>query len=344
MTPQLTMIQRARVKHLFDDAGMAKKAIARQTGFSIQQVRYTLQQDSIEPGFSRRGAPQKMSAEEQLQLVEFITNDKEGRRMRWPDLAASLFNGRFTLWTVTHTLRRLKFRRRVARRKPPISEATRVARLQFATDHRDWTFQQWATILWSDETYVSHGLRYSQYVTRRDGEAMDPTCIDDSRIRTNGQMLWACFNGEAQGPSLLWFRRDFGNMTAKGYRDRILPLIRGWIRQWKHDHGEDLLFMQDNAPIHMAEIVTAELQESGINAIVWPPYSPDLNPIEHVWAWVKDWINEKWPQARNTGYILMEQIEEAWKAVPADFLRKLIESMPRRCEDVIAVNGLHTRY
>jgi transposase len=342
-TTQLTEKQRENVKCLFE-AGIAKRAIARHTGFSIRQVRYTLQQPTTTPGFARRGVKQKMTMEEQAQLVEFITNSKHGRQMRWADLAATLFEGRFTEWTISHTLRRLKYRRRVARRKPPISEETRLARLRFAEEHKDWTFQQWASILWSDETYISHGLRFSQYVTRRDGEAMEPTCIDDTRVRCQGQMLWGCFNGEEKGPEVLWHKPDYGNMTAEGYRDRIVPLIRGWIRKWKRDTGEDLVFMQDNAPIHTAKIVIKDLEESGVVVIFWPPYSPDLNPIEHVWAWVKNWINEKWPQARNGGYLLMEQIEEAWRAVPASLLRKLLESMPERCRQVIEANGLHTKY
>jgi transposase len=341
---QLTEQQRERIKTLFEDAGMAKKEIARVTGFTITQVRYSLKQPTTTPGFCRRGAHQKMTSEEQLQLIEFVTHSKAGRQMRWQDLATSLFDGRFELWTISHALRRHKFRRRVARRKPPISEDTRVARLEFAREHEGWTFDQWSRILWSDETYVSHGLRYSQYVTRREGEAMDPTCIDDSRVRCNGQMLWGCFNGETQGPELLWHKADYGTMTAEGYRSRIVPLIRGWIQKWKRDTGDDLLFMQDNAPIHTAAIVMEELNDSGIIPIRWPPYSPDLNPIEHVWAWVKDWINEKWPRARNTGYLLMDQVEEAWKAVPAEFLRKLLESMPERCRQVIMANGLHTKY
>ena len=71
MAPQLTLLQRARVKVLFDDGGFTKRAIARQTGFSLDQVRYTLKQTTIEPGFSRRGARQRMSEEHQLQMIEF---------------------------------------------------------------------------------------------------------------------------------------------------------------------------------------------------------------------------------------------------------------------------------
>ena len=40
--------------------------------------------------------------------------------------------------------------------------------------------------------------------------------------------------------------------------------------------------MQDGAPGHSAANTSLELREQGIEVIYWPPYSPDLNPIEKV--------------------------------------------------------------
>src|SRR5437763_1055272 len=55
-------------------------------------------------------------------------------------------------------------------------------------------------------------------------------------------------------------------------------------------YNPDMKFMQDNAPIHTAGKVKRWLKESGIEVIDWPLYSPDLNPIEIVWAWIKKCI------------------------------------------------------
>lgn len=44
-----------------------------------------------------------------------------------------------------------------------------------------------------------------------------------------------------------------------------------------------LLFMQDNASIHTARKVREWFEETGIDVLEWPPYSSDLNPIEHLW-------------------------------------------------------------
>ncbi|PVH69129.1 hypothetical protein DL98DRAFT_439680, partial [Cadophora sp. DSE1049] len=50
------------------------------------------------------------------------------------------------------------------------------------------------------------------------------------------------------------------------------------------------MFMQDNAPSHGSYETRPNLLRQHIPTIRFPPYSPDLDLIEHEWNWMKNWI------------------------------------------------------
>jgi hypothetical protein len=101
--------------------------------------------------------------------------------------------------------------------------------------------------------------------------------------------------------------------------------------------------MQDNAPQHKARATIEWLRNEGIPTFGWPPYSPDINPIEHVWHYMKSYIETYFAEDL-TRAELNRVIYEAWDAVPEDFLLSLVLTMPNRIVACIANNGGHTEY
>ncbi len=79
--------------------------------------------------------------------------------------------------------------------------------------------------------------------------------------------------------------------------------------------------MQDNAPDYRAKATRLELDRRDVKKIFWPFYSSDLNPIEHVWDLIKDWIQEQYPKYEKgkISYKLLRKIvQEAWDSIFVD--------------------------
>ena len=74
-----------------------------------------------------------------------------------------------------------------------------------------------------------------------------------------------------------------------------------------------------------------------------PAQSPDLNPIEHVWKYLKDQVNQRPTRPQNLD-ALWDALLEEWEKIDVGFINSLIESMPDRVEAVIDASGGSTKY
>lgn len=64
-----------------------------------------------------------------------------------------------------------------------------------------------------------------------------------------------------------------------------------------------------------------------------------------VWNWMKDWIQERYPDDQQLSYdTLREVVRASWDVVPEDFLNDLIESMQARCQAARDAEGGHTKH
>jgi transposase len=88
----------------------------------------------------------------------------------------------------------------------------------------------------------------------------------------------------------------------------------------------------------------------GIHVMEWPPYSPDLNPIEHMWWALKKLVHKLYPELNNLGRseedleYLCKCLKAAWRQIPGTLIKKLILSMPRRLEAVRRAKGYQSKY
>ena len=93
----------------------------------------------------------------------------------------------------------------------------------------------------------------------------------------------------------------------------------GWLDPWKfHENTWDLIFQQDGAPAHTALISQAWLRTnfpSFWNKEIWPPNSPDLSPIENMWAILKEKVNKVDPPPSS-----IEQLTEVVNSISPETL------------------------
>ncbi|UYV70298.1 hypothetical protein LAZ67_7002452 [Cordylochernes scorpioides] len=239
--------------------------------------------------------------------------------------------------TLDHSIStRTIFRRLVANglhscrplRRLPLTPPNRRQRLEWCRARSTW-MTEWHRVVFSDESRfcLSSDSRRVR-VWRRRGERSKPAAIvERPTVRQRGIMVWGAIAYDSRSPLL----RIQGTMTAQRYVDDVLrPVTLPYLQG-----VPNAPYQQDNARPHTARISQQALQD--VQMLPWPPYSPDLSPIEHVWDIIGRRLHAL-PHPRSEDE-LWQMVEREWRAIPQDAIRTLIDSLPRRVAACIAVRG-----
>eukprot|EP00914_Ancora_sagittata_P034725 GHVO01070076.1.p3 GENE.GHVO01070076.1~~GHVO01070076.1.p3 ORF type:complete len:110 (+),score=18.36 GHVO01070076.1:347-676(+) len=106
-------------------------------------------------------------------------------------------------------------------------------------------------------------------------------------------------------------------------------------------HPEIRLFQQDCARPHATAAAQEFLAENDVSVLLWPPYSPDFNPIEHWWDIIGRRTIARNPASRNT---LIRFPQEEWRVISQKKIMKPIRTMRSRCNECVEADGGHTHY
>jgi len=98
---------------------------------------------------------------------------------------------------------------------------------------------------------------------------------------------------------------------------------------------------QDNDPKHTSRIAQNFLKSNVPEVLDWPSNSPDLNPIENLWAIVKTRVKKRRP--KNSDELESFMCKE-WDGIPKSFIINLVNSMQRRCMEIIEKGGKRISY
>jgi hypothetical protein len=105
-----------------------------------------------------------------------------------------------------------------------------------------------------------------------------------------------------------------------------------------------LSFQRDRGPGHNSEATLAFKASQGLVPISWPLFSPDLSLIESIWDIMKDTLQEIDPELHRKFKRLRGAVLRAWNALIDAEIRAEISTMRQRCQDVIDIQGMETKW
>jgi transposase len=104
-----------------------------------------------------------------------------------------------------------------------------------------------------------------------------------------------------------------------------------WADNWK--------LQQDNAPPHKTATNMAFIADHvpAGHFLAWPANSPDLSPIENLWAWMDSKLH-KLHRCKNVEE-LKEKLEQVRQSIPSSYLHNVFDGMNARMKRVLDLNG-----
>ena len=121
------------------------------------------------------------------------------------------------------------------------------------------------------------------------------------------------------------------SVTSAYYVANVLPLIKKTLALIPNG-----VLMQDNARPHTANATNLALAKEKITALDWPPYSPHLNPIEHLWSTLHRRIALQAPETLEE---LKAAANECWASFTQKEINKYVMSFRKRLVRTVQVEG-----
>lgn len=238
--------------------------------------------------------------------------------------------------TVQRRLREAGLFSRRAAKKPFISKKNQKARLNFAKKYLYWSVNDWRKVLFSDESkfniFGSDGIRW---VHRPEGKRFNPKYTRATVKHGGGScMVWGCFSAYGTGPLHI----------IEGTMDRFvyLDILKNVMLPFAEDNLPlAWIFQQDNDPKHKSKIIQEWFLSEKVRVMDFPAQSPDLNPIENLWEELDRRVRRS---SISNKQDLINVLQESWNSIGDETILKLLESMPKRCREVIANKGYSTHY
>lgn len=338
MKKQLTSIQISALEAL-SDHGVKQIDLSKRFNVSQSTICRIIKRIKERKTYERKpgsGAKRKLSVTDMSYLVSRIIKipDIGSKRLctELKDKKGTTVSAR----TIRRCLSSAGLPAKITIYKPKLSKNNIKKRFEHAKQWILFDQNDWDNIIWSDETKINlFGSDGRVYVRSPPGKRYEKRRIKPTVKYGGGNvMVWGCFSSKGIGN--LHFIE--GIMDSISYKNILRINLMESANKMRLSH---FLFQQDNDRKHTSKLVKEYLLKNKMKVMDWPSQSPDMNPIEHLWAYLKRNVETRCPKSIKE---LKVVIKEEWEKIPVDYCKKLVGSMFHRVDDLYRAKGGHTSY
>ena len=331
--------------------GMTQAAVAKELGVSVRSIQTWMarnrRKESLE-NRTGRGRKTVLTRVSKIVLAKCVQKRHQSTRKLARKLTSKGYPASKT--TVHNYMTKcLHLKPLKPRCQPKLTEEQKMKRLKFAQERKNWSIQDWRRVLFSDESSFEifhRPNRQNDRVWAHRSSDVAPTETVKHPLKV---MVWAMMS--YQGLSELHFVPRGQTVTAEYYVEEVLKKAATSTMQRKKQKGSpttvkllprmsDAIFQQDGAPAHNAARTQKWCRDnlpSFWEKGVWPGNSPDLSPIENLWAIVQGELDKLEPATSET--TLVSNLQKAWCKISAETLDNLVCGMPERMRECVRLGG-----
>ena len=284
-------------------ANVSQRLIARKLQISLtcsNAVQHIIRKFQCGYGISnlqKWGAPRKTSIREERRI---IIRSKANPKLTANELRTECgLSEKVSVDTVKRILRRAGLYGRIAIKKSMLTKKLKQECQKWCNERKSWK-SEWSKIIVSDESKIELNPNWREYVRRGKNEGLNPKNVTLTKKFSASIMIWGAIRADGH-----WYLvRAPRNVDSETYQAILdAALLNMYTTRFFLQH--------DGASCHRSDSTRQYLTQKCIRVLPdWPPQSPDLSPIEHVWDCLKEKVRQKFPQNK----------DQLWEVTKEEFL------------------------
>ena len=318
----MELCNRIRLKNLYDAGIQSPCELHTRTRIPLSTINDNLAKFRRDLGPERKcgsGASPKLKAVDKRRIAAIANKNRKLSAKRIAIKAQEGGTPKVHERTIQRYLKSIGWKKQVPLKRPYLTAAMKRKRLKWCLDHRNFN---WSNVVFSDESkFQLYRITQKQWGKKRISIPVPK--------HSPSTMVWGAIS--ARGKSILAIVN--GSIDANKYRDILDEYLLETMNQL---YPDGWVYQQDNATPHTAKLTKKWFTNHSVRVLDFPPGSPDLNPIELLWAIMKQKGESK--IVNNLGE-LKKVVGDTWEELDMDLVKSLIESMSERIEKCIAVKG-----